>query len=246
LAALFGTVLGVVAILVGQIFEGGSVLSLLHFTSAFIVLAGTAGATFLAFPSSDIQGALSGLPKIYFSGPPDLEPLIDEIHQVAQAARKEGILGLEAFKATLKDPLFKRGVSYAISGYEVGEVESILKAEIDGEYHQKISAAKVMEGAGGYAPTIGIIGAVLGLIQVMTRLDDPSQLGSGVGAAFVATLYGLALSHLFLLPWGNRLRRQADSEIVSKQIVRDGIVGIMNGANPTALKERLLAYQTSA
>lgn len=239
LAAIVGSLLGIGAILCGQWLEGGHLGQITQFTAALIVGGGTAAAVLVAHPWHEIQRALGQLSSIYFGESEELEPLIEEIVKVAAVARKEGMLALEPQRESIQNPQFRRAIKYVIDGFESQTVQEMLKTELDLSLERDERAAKVFESAGGYAPTIGILGAVLGLIHVMTMLNDPSKIGEGIAVAFVATLYGVALANLVLLPWGARLKRHAQERTLHLELVQVGIAGIQEGLNPHFLQEKL-------
>jgi len=242
LVAFIGTVLGVGAVLGGQVLEGGSVGQVVQGTAAIIVAGGTLGATFLSFPLSDLKRAVGMIREIYFAPQEDLRPLIQEIIEVAALARKEGVLAIDAKKGELQDPLLKKGIQFVVDGFEPATVREVLEAQIDRARSEDEVAARVFEAAGGYAPTVGILGAVLGLIHVMSMLNDPSKIGEGIAVAFVATVYGVASSNLLLLPWGAKLKRRAQQKAESRELVLQGVLGIQEGLNPQFLKEKLEVF----
>jgi chemotaxis protein MotA len=242
LAAFVGTLLGLGAVLGGQVLEGGSIAQITQLTAGLIVFGGTFGAMFLSFPMSDIRRAFGLLPRVYFDDPVEPRPLIDEIVAAATVARKEGVLALENQKSKLSDPMLRRGLQFVVDGFEPATVREILEAEIDQIRAEEDAAARVFEAAGGYAPTVGILGAVLGLIHVMSMLSEPSKIGEGIAVAFVATVYGVAAANLLLIPWGTKLRRRAALRARSRELVMVGILGIQEGLNPTFLREKLQVY----
>lgn len=242
IATLLGTLLGIGALVGGQLLEGGHIGQILQGTAALIVLGGTLGATLVAFPTADVLRAFRQLPSAYSEVNIDVRPLIEEIIRVAQVARKEGLLAIEPIRATIRNPLFKRSIKYVVDGFEPATVREIIEAEITMKLEDEENAARVFEGAGGYAPTIGILGAVLGLIHVMSMLNDPSRIGEGIAVAFVATVYGVGLANLLLLPWASKLKRKAALRLLEREVVKLGVVGIQEGANPNFLQERLLVY----
>lgn len=239
IASIFGSIVGILAIIGGQVLEGGHVGQIMQGTAALIVVGGTLGSMLVSFPMQDIKKAVQLIPLIYMNVDLDGRALIEEIVKIATIARKEGVLALEGQKDTIKDPMFKRMIKYVVDGFEPTTVKEIMDTEIGMTLEEEENAAKVFEGAGGYAPTIGIIGAVLGLIHVMSMLNDPSQIGSGIAVAFVATVYGVGLANLVLIPWGTKLKRKAQQRAMLKEIVKSGIVGIQEGLNPHFLKEKL-------
>ncbi|MFL5813635.1 MAG: MotA/TolQ/ExbB proton channel family protein, partial [Bdellovibrionia bacterium] len=183
LASVFGTLLGIAGIVGGQLLEGGHIHQIIQFTSALIVFGGTLGAMFLAYPMSDIRRAFSMIPSIYLESHADVGPVIEEIVKAATIVRKEGLLAVEPVRITFKDPLFKKSIKYVIDGFESNTVREIMETEIERGFEEDENAAKVFEGAGGFAPTIGILGAVLGLIHVMTMLNEPAKIGEGIAVA---------------------------------------------------------------
>lgn len=242
LASVIGTILGLSAIIVGQILEGGHVSQIIQGTAALIVFGGTAGAALVSYPTQDIKRAISLIPLIYKNVNMDVRPVIDEIVRIATVARKEGVLAVEGQRESIQDPLFKKTIKFVIDGFEPNTVKEIIDTEILIALEEEEAAGKVFEGAGGYAPTIGIIGAVLGLIHVMTMLDDPSKIGGGIAVAFVATVYGVGISNLLLIPWGTKLKRKAQQRAFAKEVVKLGVVGIQEGLNPHFLHEKLEVF----
>lgn len=242
LASVIGSILGISAVVGGQILEGGHVGQILQGTAALIVFGGTFGAMLVSYPMQDIKKAFSSIPLIFQNVDLDVRPVIDEIIRIATIARKEGVLAVEGQKDTIQNPLFKKTIKYVIDGFEPNTVREIIETEIYLAMEEEEAAGKVFEGAGGYAPTIGIIGAVLGLIHVMTLLDNPSQIGSGIAVAFVATVYGVGISNLVLIPWGTKLKRKAQQRAMTKEVVKLGVIGIQEGLNPHFLQEKLEVF----
>src|SRR5262249_14470363 len=156
---------------------------------------------------------------------------------IAAVARKEGVLAVETQREGIRNPLFKKSLKFVIDGFEPATVREIIDAEIQLAFEEEENAGKVFEGAGGYAPPIGIIGAVLGLIHVMAMLNDPSKIGEGIAVAFVATVYGVGIANLILIPWGTKLKRKAAQRMLVKEVVKLGVVGIQEGLNPHFLQE---------
>lgn len=242
ITAVIGLVLGLGGIVGGQILEGGHVGQLVVGTAAFIVLGGTFGAMFVSFPAADIKKAMAMIPLVFKNVDMDVRPVIDEIIRIATIARKEGVLAVEGQRESIQTPLFKKTIKYVIDGFEPNTVKEIIETEIYLGFEEEENAAKVFEGTGGYAPTIGIIGAVLGLIHVMSMLNDPSKIGEGIAVAFVATVYGLVLANIFLIPFGTKLKRKAAQKMISKEVVKLGVIGIQEGLNPHFLQEKLEVF----
>jgi chemotaxis protein MotA len=242
LASIFGAVLGVSAVVGGQLIEGGHIDQILQGTAALIVVGGTLGAVFLSFPMQDLKKAFSLIPLIFKNVELDVRPTIDEIIRIATIARKEGVLAVEGQRESIQNPMFKKAIKYVIDGFEPNTVKEIIDTEIYLAFEEEETAGKVFEGAGGYSPTIGIIGAVLGLIHVMSMLNDPSKIGEGIAVAFVATVYGVGMANLFLIPAGTKLKRKANQRMIGKEVVKLGVVGIQEGLNPHFLQEKLEVF----
>jgi len=242
LASLIGTILGISSVVGGQILEGGTMGQIMQGTAALIVLGGTFGAMLVAFPTSDVKKAFSLIPLIYKNVDMDVRPVIDEIIRIATIARKEGVLAVEGQRESIQNPLFKKTIKYVIDGFEPNTVKEIIDTEIYLAFEEEEAAGKVWEGAGGFSPTIGIIGAVLGLIQVMGHLSQPELIGEGIAVAFVATVYGVGIANLILIPWGTKIKRKAGQRMLSKEVVKLGVVGIQEGLNPHFLQEKLEVF----
>ncbi|MBK9019700.1 MAG: flagellar motor protein [Sulfuritalea sp.] len=237
-----GLLLGLAAIIGGQVLEGGHLASLLQPTAFFIVVGGTLGAVMLQSPLSVFrQGMKMGVWVFY---PPLVEPQkhIAEISRWSQIARKEGLLALEAQIPAVRDPFAAKGLQLLVDGAEPERLREVLEVEISAWEHSLKAGAKVWESAGGYSPTIGIIGAVMGLIHVMENLSDPSKLGSGIAVAFVATIYGVGAANLVFLPVAKKLMANIARIVTQREMLVDGLVGIANGDNPRVLESRLQGY----
>lgn len=240
--SLLGLVLGLAAIVLGQYFEGGHLGSLVQPTAFFIVIGGTLGAVMLQSPFAVfMQGMRMGR---WVFVPPDAAPqaLIERVVVWSQIARKEGLLALENLIPALPDPFARKGLQLLVDGVEPERLRAVLDVEINTWESNLRQSARVWEGAGGYAPTIGIIGAVMGLIHVMENLSDPSKLGSGIAVAFVATIYGVGSANLIFLPIAKKLQAHVSRLVSIREMVVDGLVGIANGDNPRIIESRLQGY----
>jgi chemotaxis protein MotA len=242
LASLIGSIVGISAIIGGQLLEGGHMSQIMQGTAALIVVGGTLGAMLVSYPMEDVQRAFGLIPLIFKKVDMDVRPVIEEIIRIATIARKEGVLAVEGQRDSIQNELFKKSIKYVIDGFEPNTVREIIDTEIFLAFEEEEMAGKVFEGAGGYAPTIGIIGAVLGLIHVMSMLNDPSKIGEGIAVAFVATVYGVGLSNLFLIPWGTKLKRKAQQRMIVKEVIKLGVIGIQEGLNPHFLQEKLEVF----
>ena len=240
--SIVGIALALIAIIGGQLLEGGHLGSLVQLTAFIIVIGGTAGAIML---QSSLESFLRGMRMVkWVFVPPDLdaEPLIQNISQWGHTARKGGLLALEAAIDDVDDPFTKKGLQMLVDGAEPETLRDTLQVEIDAYEEQQRQAAKVWESAGGYAPTVGILGAVLGLIHVMENLSDPSKLGAGIAVAFVATVYGVGCANLFFLPIGNKLKSIIAREVVLREMLIEGLISVANGENPRLIERKLQGY----
>ncbi len=246
LMTILGLIVGFAAIIGGMILEGGHIGSITQLTAAIIVFGGTAGAVLVSFPFSTISLGLKNLKKAFFTSRTDPEALIAQILECSAYARKEGLLSLEPRVGESKDPFYRKGLQLIIDGTEPDVVRNILEIDIDNSEEQGIASAKVFEAAGGYSPTIGIIGAVLGLIHVMSNLADPAKLGAGIAVAFVATVYGVGAANLVLLPVANKIKFKIKQDSVLKEMLIEGFIGLSEGENPRLLSEKLEGYLSEA
>lgn len=237
-----GLVIAVAAILGGQALEGGHASSLLQLAALIIVLGGTVGAVAVAFPMSDFVKGLKMFGMALKNKKVDLAGLIAQLIELAGVARRDGVLALEQRLQSIEDPFLKRSVGYLVDGVDAAVARDALETEIQAEFEDNALAAKVWESAGGFAPTVGILGAVLGLIHVMENLSDPSKLGPGIAVAFVATVYGVGLSNLVFLPVAAKLKRKLHVEKERKTLIAEGVLSIQAGLNPRVLEEKLKAY----
>lgn len=237
-----GIVLAFAAIIGGQILEGGHVGSLVQAAAFLIVMGGTIGAVLLQSPVSVFINGVKMSAWVFYPPVNSSPALIKQIINWAQIARKEGLLALESHVSALKDPFAKKGLQLLADGSTAEKLREALEIDISAlEAHQRQSA-KIWEAAGGYAPTIGILGAVLGLIHVMENLSDPNLLGSGIAVAFVATIYGVGFANLVCLPIANKLKSIISEQVVMQEILIDGLVAIANGENPRFIENRLKGY----
>ena len=240
--AIIGLFLGVTFILIGQAMEGGNIGQLIQITAAFIVLGGTAGAVVLSFPAPILMDALKSLKDIFMPPAVDLQALIAEIGRFATKARKEGIIALEKEAALASDPLLTLGLEAVADGTDPTLVREILENQVERLEEKVHAASKVFESFGGYSPTLGIIGAVLGLIQVMQNLSDPSKLGAGIAVAFVATIYGLFAANLVMLPFSSCLKFNYAKVFLAKTMICEGILSIQAGESPALIERKLQSF----
>lgn len=240
--AILGTVIGIGFILWAQAIEGGNIAQLLQVTAAMIVFGGTAGAVIGSFPPSDLKNAFALLKDVIFPPKINLDKLITEIVGFATQARKEGVIVLEKAAKNASDALLTLGLEAVADGADPSLVQGMMENQI-AQLEEKVNkGSKVFESAGGYSPTLGIIGAVMGLIQVMQNLSDPSKLGAGIAVAFVATIYGLFAANLVLLPISSRMKFNFQKVLLAKEIMLEGILAIQAGESPALIERKLQSF----
>ena len=239
---IFGLIIGVSAILVGQYLEGGVLATLINGPAALIVIGGTLGAVMLQSPMMVFVRAIKMLWWTISIPQFDNEEVIRKIINWSVIARREGLLGLENLEEAETDPFSKKGLQLLIDGSEPDTIRTIMEVDIHTRENFDLQAARVFESMGGYSPTIGIIGAVLGLIQVMGNLSDPTKLGGGIAVAFVATIYGVALANLVLLPVANKLKSLVVYSAHFNEMIVEGLVSIAEGENPRNIETKLLGF----
>lgn len=240
--SLIGVILAFIAIIGGNYLEGGHVGALLNGPAALIVIGGTLGAAFLQTPLPALKRASVIVRWIIL--PPAIDMLggINQVVTWSMKARKEGLLGLESIADAEADPYARKGLQLLVDGAEPEAIRSILEVDLYTQESRDLQAAKMFESMGGYAPTIGIIGAVMGLIHVMGNLADPSQLGSGIAVAFVATIYGVSFANLLLLPIGNKLKSLVLQNSRYREMLLEGILSIAEGENPRTIEMKLQGF----
>ncbi len=247
LSTLLGIVGGFFALTVGFLIEGGSLASLFSVSAIIIIVGGTLAATLTSFTLADIVAIPRMLADAMTMPRDDDVRLIELFTGMAEKARREGLLVLEddvqtELASPQYDPLIRKGVSLVVDGTDPELVRSILEEEIHGYEERAKREAAVFETAGGYSPTMGIIGTVLGLINVLGRLADTANLGSSIALAFIATLYGIGLANLFWLPVSNKLKLRLKVETYKKELMVAGIMSIQSGENPRIVQEKLVAF----
>lgn len=240
--SLLGILIGFAAITGGNFIEGGQLESLLNGPAFVIVLGGTIGATLLQFPPVIFHRALCISLWIFKPKKFLLKSQIKQITKWSTLARKEGLLGLESIVAKEADPFARKGLQLLVDGNEPEVIRNCLEVELTTKENLDLQAAKVYEAMGGYAPTIGIIGAVMGLIQVMQNLSDPSLLGAGIATAFVATIYGVGFANLLFLPISSKLKANVHTISHAREMMSEGIVSIAEGENPRNIELKLTGF----
>ncbi|MCM0081170.1 flagellar motor protein [Geomonas sp. Red32] len=242
IASIIGILMGFGAVFGGAALEGLHMGALIQPTAAIIVLGGTCAATCVSFPMATLLTAVKDLKKVFLPPKDDPEAVIKNIINYAAKARRNGLISLEQEAQTVKDSFTKKGISLVVDGIDPQKLRETMEIELSSfEAHGK-GSAEVFESAGGFAPTIGIIGAVLGLIHVMSNLSDASKLGGGIAVAFVATIYGLMTANIICIPFGTKLKHRLKEELLQKEMVIEGLIAIQNGENPHFIEQKLRAY----
>lgn len=237
-----GLLLALAGIIGGLTLEGGNVSQILQPTAAMIVLGGTLGAVLVSYPLPTVLASFKRLSAVFFERGRNLESLIQEIVGYAVKARKEGIISLDSLLPSIQDPFLKKSLMLAVDGTEPKELRKMMELEMDNQADHEEKLPQVFESAGGYSPTIGIIGAVLGLIQVMQHLDNIAEVGKGIAVAFVATVYGVGMANIFFLPSGGKLRIRIREEQTAREMILEGVIAILEGLNPRMVETKLRGY----
>ena len=237
-----GLSLAVAGILGGMMIEGGKLAQILQPTAAMIVFGGTIGAVMIQYPLPVIISSASHLSHIFLETTTNFEGLIQELVGYAKQARKEGIVSLDSQLDAIKDPFLKKSLMLAIDGTDPQELRKMMELEMDNQAEHEEKVPQVFESAGGFAPTIGIIGAVLGLIQVMQHLDNITEVGKGIAVAFVATIYGVASANIFFLPSAGKLKHRLRDQQLTREIALEGVISILEGLNPRMVETKLHGF----
>lgn len=242
IALLIGLIFGTGMVLLGNKLEHGLIKDIAGFPAAIIVIGGTIGAVIVQFPPEQLKGMVLWTKKLIRKPKTDIPALINEIVELATRARREGILGLEKLAPNVSDPFLSRALLMAIDGADSATIRDTMEISMTQEEEVGENAAKAYEAAGGYAPTVGIIGAVLGLIQVMKNLSDMEAVGQGIATAFIATIYGVAFANMLCLPLGGRIKLRVKEETNIKEMMLQGVLAIQEGTNPKLVRDRLNSF----
>ncbi|MGP8243213.1 MAG: flagellar motor protein [Bryobacteraceae bacterium] len=241
-ASIGGLLLAVGGILGGLILDGGKVQDVKQVTAAMVVFGGTIGAVLVTTPLAAVLGAVRRLGAIFFDSAQPVAETIEKIIGYATQARKQGIVSLEQEAGAIPDPFLRKALNLAVDGMELSQIRAIMELEIDLMEQRAEAEVKAFEAAGGYAPTIGIIGAVLGLMQVMKNLANIDEVGRGIAAAFVATVYGVGSANLFFLPAAGKLKARLKAAVQLRELMLEGVLAIVEGLNPKLIRIKLDAY----
>ena len=242
IATLGGLLLAAGAIFGGLILEGGKLTDITQITALMIVLGGTVGAVMVTTPLKTLTRAAKYLGNVFFEKQEEPQQVIEEIISYATKARKNSIISLESDLDNISDPFLRKAISLSVDGTDLQELRKMMELDLDLQQRSGEAVAKVYEAAGGYAPTIGIIGAVLGLIQVMKHLENIEEVGRGIAVAFVATVYGVALANLFFLPAANKIKARLHDTLHIKELMLEGVLSIVEGLNPKLIRVKLNAF----
>lgn len=242
-STLIGVPLALGLVLAGQAIEGGSLGSILQLTAAMIVFGGTFGAVLVSFPIGEVGRAFKALRDVVNDQPTPTEATIQEVVRLAGRARRQGLISLES-DVDHSDPFLRKFLLHAVDGAKPQTLRDMMELEIvNREEHDEVPA-RVFEAAGGYLPTLGILGAVLGLIQTMQHLSEPEHIGGGIAVAFVATVYGVGAANLFFLPIATKLKLKARRASKHRELMMEGVLAIQDGLNPKMIDEKLRAFAT--
>ncbi|KAA6465445.1 flagellar motor protein [Acidobacteria bacterium AB60] len=239
-----GVAIALGGVVVGLLLEGGRFAQVLQPTAALIVLAGTAGAVLTQFPLEVVLQALKQVRDTLLKRKAEAEPVFDNLMRYAYKARRDGILSLDVELAKIEDPFLKDSLMLAIDGVGANELRKMMELQLEYRAEKDEQIPRVFEAAAGFAPTFGILGAVVGLIQIMQRLQDIGEVGKGIAVAFVATVYGVGSANIFFLPWAGRLRLRLRERQVVREMMLQAVLAILEGVNPRTLETQLVCLRS--
>ena len=237
-----GVFLAVAGIVAGLLIEGGNLGQILQPTAALIVFGGTLGAVLLQFPLPTVVSAFGRLAHVFSEPRKHNDQLLHLLVAFANKARRNGVVSLDADLQTIQDPFLKQALMLAVDGTEPNELRKIMRVSLDSTAESEERLPAVFDSAGGFSPTIGILGAVLGLIQVMQHLDNIAEVGRGIAVAFVATIYGVGVANLFFLPFAGKMRLRIHDDNNRREMILEGVVSILEGMNPRMLEVKLAGF----
>lgn len=236
---VLGIIAGIIALIGGFLWEGGEFTGLLQGTSALIVFGGTFAAVVISYPASKLKTIPIALRMAFSREDNPTKQYIEDLVSMAATSRRSGVLALERTSSEHPNAFLREGLQLVIDGTEQEQIKQILELELDAIEHKHEGYAKIFESAGGYAPTMGIIGTVMGLIHVLGSLTEPTALGPSIAVAFIATLYGVASANLIFLPIASKIRAASESEIITMDLLLQGVLAIQNGENPKLVRKKL-------
>jgi chemotaxis protein MotA len=241
-ASIGGVLLAIAGIMAGLMLEGGNLGQILQPTAALIVFGGTLGAVLLQFPLTTVIAAFRSLGHVFAAPRRENDELVRLLMSFANKARRQGVVSLDADLQAIQDPFLKRSLMLAVDGTEPTDLRKIMRVSLDSTMEHEERLPLVFESAGGFSPTIGILGAVLGLIQVMQHLDDMQAVGRGIAVAFVATIYGVGIANLFFLPFAGKMRIRIHDGQRRREMMLEGVISILEGMNPRMLEVKLAGF----
>lgn len=245
LTTAIGIIAGLIALVGGFLWEGGNLSGLLQGAAALIVFGGTIAAVIISFPGSRLRKIPEGLKIAFGRRTHSTEDLVEDIVSMASIARRQGVLALEQISSDHPDPFLREGMQLVVDGTDAELVQQILELEIQAAELQNENHAKIFESAGGYAPTMGIIGTVMGLIHVLGSLQDPTRLGPSIAVAFTATLYGVASANIIFLPIASKIKARGEEEIQKMELLLEGVLAVQNGEHPFLVRKKLATYAST-
>ena len=241
-STVFGVLLAISGVVTGLLLDGGSIKQILQPSAALIVIAGTIGAVLIQFPMETLIETARLLPQMFFERGPVFTVVLEDMISYCVQARRYGLLRLDSKLNEIEDPFLRKALMFAVDGAQTRVMRENMEMELDLADEREHAAVKVLEAAGGFAPTLGIMGAVLGLIQVMQRMDNVAEIGKGIAVAFVSTLYGLGFANLLLLPLAGKMRIRLRQRQLVREMMLDAVISIMDGLGPLALRQKLECY----
>ncbi len=241
-SSIGGVFLAVAGIVAGLLMEGGNIGQILQPTAALIVFGGTMGAVLLQFPMSTVLAAFRSLVHVFAAPRKQNDQLIRLLVSFANKARRNGVVSLDSDLQSIENPFLRQSLMLAVDGTEPNELRRIMQVSLDSTTESEERLPAVFESAGGFSPTIGILGAVLGLIQVMQHLDNITEVGRGIAVAFVATIYGVGIANLFFLPFAGKMRSRIREQHLCKEMMLEGVASILEGMNPRMLEIKLSGF----
>ena len=245
-SSVAGVILAVAGIVTGLLIEGGSISQILQPTAALIVFGGTMGAVLLQFPMGTVLAAFRSLGRVFSAPRKHNDQLVDQLVGFANQARRSGVVSLDSELKTIDNPFLRQSLMLAVDGTEPSELRRIMSSSLDSATENEERLPAVFESAGGFSPTIGILGAILGLIQVMQHLDNIQEVGRGIAVAFVATIYGVGIANLFFLPFAGKMRIRIREEHQRREMMLEGVASILEGMNPRMLEIKLTGFVDDA
>lgn len=241
--SIIGIILGFIAIALGMVLKGASLAALVNPAAFLIIIAGTVAVILIAFPMAEVKKVPKLLGIVFKEKKQEsMGETIRFFSELAQLARQEGLLALDSKIAEIEDPFLKRGLRFAVDGQNAEYIRDILSEEIEAMESRHAANASIFSQAGTYAPTLGVLGAVVGLIAALGNLDNPDELGHAIAGAFVATLLGIFTGYVMWHPFANKLKRKSRLEVQTKEIMIEGILSILEGEPPRVIEEKLASY----